>query len=295
MAMARFSLTFDWPAKSASLLRAERGLELPLVFAAATRKQCPASRMKFQCTSVRRHACRYHQLQRPAEQRVEIVRFVRRSRLRRPPPRPPRAPTPKFISAEITSSSVVLKALLAAGAPRRARCPAAGPACRATPAPCAPRSSCRRRESAPVARRDPGRGSPRQIRRGQPAQRRHGQLRPDAAHRDQFFEQRLVGGRYESEQQQGVFPHVRMDVQLNLGCLCPAATSRPTPGSSLRSRRRCTSTITRFGCFSRSVPRRWAIIKARIQESGRSMRRQVFCGPGAQRQAPRSRATMPVT
>ncbi len=129
-----------------------------------------------------------HQLQRPPEQRIEIVRLRRRARLRhrRLRRRPVRAEIHQrrddvfFRRAESCSS---------ARTPPRAPERPADPACRAAPAPSAPPFSCRPPGMRTSCSIDPDRIADDQIRRRQSAQRRDRQLRSDPADRDQFLEQ----------------------------------------------------------------------------------------------------------
>ena len=123
-------------------------------------------------------------------------------------------PAPKFISAEITSSSLASKACLgrSVGAGRQSGeiefvaqlqhhafgglLSDAGNAYQLFD-----RTGANRRG---------------QLGRGQTAERRHCQLGADAADRDEFLEHGFVGGGDETEQQQRVFADVGMDVQAQL-------------------------------------------------------------------------------
>ena len=88
-------------------------------------------------------------------------------------------------------------------------------ACRAVPAPCARRSSCRRRECAPASplRRGGWRGSG----RARPARR---ESSPPAwgrcRSRDQLFEERLLVLREKAVEREHVLAHVGMDAQAHL-------------------------------------------------------------------------------
>jgi hypothetical protein len=58
-----------------------------------------------------------------------------------------------------------------------------------------------------------------QVRTGQTAKRRDRELWTDAADADELLKQRLVGRSDKSEQQQRVFPHMRMNIQPHFGSL----------------------------------------------------------------------------
>ncbi len=122
---------------------------------------------------------------------------------------------PRFSSAESTSWSMGESAR--PGRPRLVLRRPARAACRAIPAPCAPRSSCPRpgicTSRSDLAAADGGD----QVGRRQTGEDLHRQRRADAAHRDQLLEQRLLVLRQEAVQRQRVFADVRMDPQAHFG------------------------------------------------------------------------------
>ena len=106
-----------------------------------------------------------------------------------------------------------------------------------------------------------------QIVRLDAGQHRQRELRTDAADADQPLEHLQLEQRRESVQHQRIFAHVRVNAQRDL---------RAGLGQIVERRERhlrvvahtLTSTMTRFGCFSSSRPRRCAIMQLTREAEG---------------------------
>ena len=212
--------------------------------------------------------------ERAAEERLELLSP---RRLRRPCARPFRAAprcAPRFISALTTSVHGLDRRRRAARSSAAAGGAPAPPACLAAPARCARRSSCRCRARAPASH-FAARGWPATSRRAaRPRKHRDGQLGADAAHRDQFLEQRLFLGAAEAEQRDGVLADVGVDAQPHLGArVRQRGIGGDGNGDVVADAAGFDDGLV--GCFSSSIPRRWAIIELHYP----TMARRLFLFP----------------